>query len=275
VQTSSIIESTAEPIPALFEVSREYQFDPNATELGHTSATERLLYCAITEAAQSHFRVVQRPLVILDICAASGGCANEVLKTVPCNSLCLVDNEPLMCEAARVKQWPAEQVSVFKADAVTWTSCHRFDLILMNSAYHHIEDERKAAFLENMASHLKSDGRILVGEHFLPFYRPGDLKSYRHSVVQFYSARIHELAAKGDTQEVIDVIRQTGRYCWQRDYEFQVSMDVFQTHVHAADLQNCAHQRVWPSGSQILPEESGSFLIQLRGSQLNNAHTSR
>jgi len=41
----------------------------------------------------------------------------------------------------------------------------------MNSAYHHVEDGRKTALLLNMRSHLKNEGCILVGEHFLPSYQ--------------------------------------------------------------------------------------------------------
>lgn len=252
-----------EPIPALFEVSKEYQFDPNAIELGHTSATELLLYQAIVGAAGSHSRTVRRPLSILDVCAASGGCANEVLKTVSCDFLCLVDNERVMCESAKAKRWLVHSVSVVEADAVNWCSKKRFDLILMNSAYHHIEDERKAEFLRNMASHLQSDGRILVGEHFLPLYQYGNLESYRLSVMQFYQARIAELQAKGDPQTVVDVIRQTGRYCWEKRYEFQVSMDLFKQHVERASLEVVASRRLWPSGTAQLPQDTGTFLVVL------------
>lgn len=251
-------------IPALFDVSSEYQFDPNGVELGHTSATERLLYSAITEAAQARFRVSRRPLAILDVCAASGGCANEVLKKLPCDQLCLVDIESVMCEAAEKRRWPTANVSIHQADAVAWKADRQFDLILMNSAYHHIEDARKATFLLNMRPHLRRNGRILVGEHFLPYYHQDSLESYRQAVMQFYEARIAELQAKGDSQSVIDVIRQTGRYCWERRYEFQVCMDLFHSHARQAGLDICDQQRVWPSGLTPLPPDSGSFLVQLQ-----------
>ena len=254
----------AEEIPALFEVSREYQFDPSAIEDGHTSTTERLLYRAIAEAARVHFQAVQRPLSILDVCAASGGCANKVLPMVPCAALCLVDNERVMCEAAKARPWASKLVDVVEADAVKWSTAQRFDLILMNSAYHHIENERKAQFMRNMAEHLKDDGKILVGEHFLPAYDSENSESYRRSVLQFYTARINELVARGDPPHVVDVIRQTGRYCWERRYEYQVNMSTFRIHARKAGLQIYNQQRIWPENVNDLPEDSGTFLVELK-----------
>jgi SAM-dependent methyltransferase len=265
----------AEDIPKLFEISREYQFDPKAIDDGHTSATERLLYRAIAEAARVHFQAVQRPLSILDVCAASGGCANKVLQVVPCDALCLVDNERVMWEAAKARPWTSKRVDVVEADAVEWSTDRRFDLILMNSAYHHIENERKAQFMRNMAALLKDDGKILVGEHFLPAYDSEDIESYRDAVLRFYSARINELVASGDPPHVVDVIRQTGRYCWERRYEFQVRMSLFQEHFQQAGLRAVELRRLWPSGVTLLPEDSGTFLVVLGNAQTGHETRNR
>jgi len=256
---------TAATIPAILDVRRPYESEPAITALGHTTATERDLYQRIVAEATAQAKRLARPVAVLDICSAGGGSACHVSNAVTCSSLVLVDIDETMCAAARNRDWPIRNVSVQCADAVQWRSPEQFDLILANSAYHHIEDCNKVGFLANLAELLATDGRIIVGDHFLPDYSDGDLEAYRASVLLFYTQRIGELEGRGDSKDAVDVIRQTGRYCWEQRYEFQVSMRVFKRDVAAAKLVSENAVRVWPqSDSSPLPDESGSYCVVLR-----------
>jgi len=251
-------------IPELFSSARDYKIDVSAVEDGHETANEIALYHQITEAAQQIASESNHSLVICDLCSASGGCAEQVLSVVGCDSLFLVDIEPAMIEGAKQKKWACEKVYFELADAVTWTSLEKIDIILMNSSYHHIENTRKSAFLSNAASLLNDSGSILVGEHFLPPYDVKSEQSFKQAVLRFYKERIGFLEKLNTPKQQLDVIRQTGLYCWNQEYEYQVSFDVFAAHVHEAGLEIVNFYRVWPEEADCLPEKTGSYFCQLK-----------
>lgn len=246
---------------------RDYRTDARAVETGHDTGTEQALYKAIELAAVAEHRRLGRPLRVLDVCSASGGCAAAIERAVPMAHLCLIDIEESMIAAARAKPWRAEETSFVVDDAVTWNgSGGRFDVVLMNSAYHHIEDERKQAFLARCASLLAVGGAILVGEHFLPGYDPSSDDSYRRAVEWFYSERLQYLQEIGTPEEGLEVIRQTAWYCWQRQYEYQVSQRVSLSHIVGAGLCVQESVRVWPlpDARTGLPSDSGTFYMVAR-----------
>jgi ubiquinone/menaquinone biosynthesis C-methylase UbiE len=252
-------------IPELFQGSRDYRFVGAAVEDGHATFQEQKLYEAIMLGAVKQWKKLGRPLVVCDLCSATGGCAEHVEKGIPISTLYLVDNEPTMIAGAKAKPWAAGQVQVIEADAVTWNAPEPIDLILMNSAYHHIEDDRKQEYLRNARRMLGPDGLILVGEHFLPEYDRSSRASYQDSVLRFYGERLRYLERLGTPEAQVAVIRQTARYCWLREYEFQVSSRLFRSDVETAQLTIIGWERVWPEpGEPVgLPADSGSHYVEL------------
>ena len=256
-------------MPSFLNASSKYQGVPDLIELGHTTSSEKLLYECISKEALAFIESNQNheSVSILDLCSASGGCAWHILqKDITCNHLVLIDIEASMCEAASRKFYDfLPEAEIIKNDAVTWKSPDKFDLILMNSAYHHIDDERKKLFLSNARRHLSKNGKIIVGEHFLPDYENNNLPSYQSAVVDFYTKRIQSLESHGDSQESIEIIKQTGRYCWERNYEYQVSHAIFLEHINASRLYIENETKVWPKKNEYIsfPPNSGSFCLVL------------
>jgi hypothetical protein len=147
-------------------------------------------------------------------------------------------------------------------DAVTYYDSVQYDVVLMNSAYHHVEDERKVAFLQNAARRLGEAGTILVGEQFLPSYT--DEESFRQSIISFYSALLTELKKRDEPETAINVIRRSGLYCWERRYEYKVSLERLTHDLTSAGLSVASQRRVWPdTDSNPLPHSSGSFVLEV------------
>src|SRR5215469_10203977 len=101
-------------------------------------------------------------------------------------------------------------VDLRRADAASFTSSIPFDLVLANSAYHHIPDGHKVDFLKTARALVAEDGAILVGEHFLPPYKTSN--EFRESVISFYTELIGELLTRGEPAPAIDVIRRSALY---------------------------------------------------------------
>jgi SAM-dependent methyltransferase len=233
----------APAIPAIFEGAVEYRDVPEALELAQATFNEEALYRAIAGFAMRWHDIAKRPARILDLCSATGLSALRVAREIPVASATLVDVEPVMLEKSATYFKSVCPLSTHRTDAVEFKSSVLYDIILMNSAYHHVEDARKLAFLRNAAGNLAPGGAILVGEHFLPPYK--NREEFRAGVVQFYEQLVAELEKRGETTEAIAVIRRSGLYCWAGEYEYKVSWDFFARHVADAQLQVSTIQRVW------------------------------
>lgn len=238
---------TFKSIPAVFEGAREYIDNPRALEEAHATFNEKALYTQIAAAARCWYENTHRAAHILDLCSATGLCALKVSEAIPVASITLVDLDQYALNIGAGYSYGIDAVSVCCADAISFQSGQQYDLILMNSAYHHIVDEQKEDFLTNARKLMKHDSLILIGEHFLPLYHDGE--SFRESVVEFYEALVEELNRQHEPRSAVNVIRRSGLYCWEGEYEYKVSWEVFASHIAAAGLRLVDHHVVWQHGT--------------------------
>lgn len=251
-------------MPAIFEGATEYRDVPAALELAQATFNEEALYRAIVGFAVRWHDMAKRPARVMDLCSATGLSALRVAREIPVASVTLVDIEPAMLQKGTTYFRSVCPVSAHCTDAVEFKSPVLYDLILMNSAYHHIEDARKPAFLRNAAVHLAPGGAILLGEHFLPPYKTRE--QFRASVVDFYEQLTAELLTRGEPTAAIAVIRRSGLYCWEGVYEYKVCWDDFSSHVADAHLNLSAVHPVWSCishGNHL--KTVGSLAVVLEG----------
>lgn len=227
------MESELTTVPPLFQDAREYKDDPEALEAAQRTYHEVAIYDALVEFAQAWFNKYKRPARVLDLCAATGLCSARIADHIPIEFLTLVDTDLHALARARSNLKLACPVRFVGTDAISFRDQYVYDLVLMNSAYHHIGDNSKIAFLSSARLRLSPNGVILLGEHFLPPYVES---TYRESVAQYYTGLIADLGACGEPGNAISVIRRAGLYCWMRTYEFKVSWQIFVSHAMAARL---------------------------------------
>lgn len=239
-------------VPPVFERTREYRYDHQALEAAQATFNEEGLYESIATLARAWHVQNKRPARVLDLCSATGLTALRVTRAIPVESVVLVDTDSLALKKGLSYLNTLCPVLAVCADAVTFSSSERFDLILMNSAYHHIENERKAQFMRNSLACLEEHGQVLVGEHFLPEY--SSHRQFQLSVVRFYTALIERLTAEGESEGAISVIRRAGRYCYEGTYEYKVSWPVFMRHTRDAGYMLCENREIW----RPFPESTGN-----------------
>jgi len=253
-----------ETVPDIFREGIDYKDDAETLELAQGTFNEEALYRALTSFGAEWFRSRDRMPKVLDLCSASGFAALRLVREIPARSVTLVD-----ADAEALKRGTAHlaglcPVSTYCADAVTFSIGGPYDIILMNSAYHHIENGKKIAFLMSAARILSRDGVILVGEHFLPPYR--DVIEYRKNVISFYSRLLDELTRRSEPSDAVNVIRKSGLYCWQGIYEYKVSMDRFFADMEKARLKIIQSEAVWVvrvGNDSMEPPNAGSFALML------------
>ncbi len=230
-------------IPEIFRGAIDYKDDPAAFELAQKTFNEEGLYRAIASFGLDWYKTTGRRARVLDLCSSTGLCALRVANAIPLESVTLVDIDQSVLSIGREDFDKICPVYIHCLDAVTFQVGRPYDLILMNSAYHHIEDGRKVDFLNNAASLLDEGGEILIGEHFLSQYN--NKNEYQESVVTFYTRLIEELERRKEPPEVINILRKAGFYCWEGVYEYKVSWPIFQKHFIQSGLTISMKNIVW------------------------------
>jgi SAM-dependent methyltransferase len=248
-------------LPALFKGLTIRRISPAEIELAQQTFNEEGLYLALQSYARFWSKWTRRAARILDVCSASGLCALRIARTIPTQSVTLVDIDEEALEQAAGHFVQAPGLYRLAADAVDFQGDGPFDLILMNSAYHHIEDDRKSAFLCNAARLLSPDGLIFIGDHFLaPYDTP---EQFQERVVEFYDALIHELERRGAPRPAIGVIRQAAFHCWMGKTEYKVAFRRLQQDVcRLSDFGILARRSAWsPHSDPQKAELVGSLAL--------------
>jgi len=251
-------------VPALFSAVCTKTITPRDVARAQNTFNETALYAAIEAYAKEWFRGASRPARVLELCSSSGLCAMRVKRAIEVERVTLVDINPDALAIAR-RRFRSQHVSTIVEDAVTYASADRFDLILLNSAYHHIAGHRKLRLLANAAKHLAPGGRVLLGDHFLPPYRRR--VDFRRAVVAFYAPLVEELLERKTHRHAVEIIRQAAYQCWNGVTEFKVSWAVFSRHLEASGLVLASHQIVWrPKSARAYNFPVGSVAAALRQS---------
>ncbi len=232
-------------LPDIFKDLGELDFTAEELELAQGTFNEEGIYEVMLQIASSHFA---KGLAsgfqpkILDVCAATGLAAWRLRALNP-SEITLLDIDSKALEIAE-KRFAGETMAIrpILVDATTWQADREndFDLILLNSAYHHIPDERKLEFLNNLQKWVAPGGLILLGDHFLPDYTPGNLEKYRNSVTEFYQNLVEELIQSGTNVTAIRAIRKAGLMGWRQSGEYKVSWRFFREQSECLGFQTKA-----------------------------------
>lgn len=142
----------------------------------------------------------------------------------------------------------------------------RWDLIMMASAYHHIEDERKIEFLRRVRSLLGSTGQAVVAENILPDYTEGEIEEYKSAVRRFYDQVLRSAREQNPQlpRFVEGLIEKVAQYGFEGDYEYKVCMKIFKRHLDEGGLAIVSESRVWPVDPTMLGANAGNFVFQLQ-----------
>lgn len=151
-----------------------------------------------------------------------------------------------------------ERFSLVVEDAVDARVGGKFDVVVLTSAYHHIEDKRKVLFLRNAARHLKKDGVVVVYEKFIRHYQTA--AEAADAGMEFYKERILQMM-RGEklTQVQLFALYNELYLTAVRKEEYKVPLARFLGDAAQAGLQVVKKECLWPLG-----QDAGDWLLVLR-----------
>jgi hypothetical protein len=247
-------------IPKIFSGAKEYRDLPDVLELAQATFNEEGIYKKIAEVAADHFKNYSKPIKIIDLCAATGLTAKRVCEKISLSLITLVDLDCFALEKARQYFSPQSNIVTHCTDAVNFRDNNFYDLVLLNSAYHHIEGNKKVEFLKTVKNLITDSGLVIIGEQFLPSYK--NSTEFQSAVEIFYDVLIKELEGRNENPTAIDVIRRSGLYTWENNYEYKVSWEVFKDDVKSTEFKIDRIIPVWQPNFTV-NSLVGSYVVTL------------
>lgn len=246
----------------------DYREDPEAYEVEeHARPDEMLMLRKAGEIAALLLGSMPSGAV-LDLCCGTGLSLEHLVDHPNASTVVGVDIcQPYLNFATRKFAGANSRPTFILADAVeaklprdTW------DIIMLASAYHHIEDGRKLAFLKRVRNLLSERGRAVVAENILPEYSRHSKNDYAQSVRAFYTEVLKD--AKRDNPNLPDfvegLIQRVAQYGYDGDYEYKTSYPIFREYLASADLEIVSQERVWPTAGPLAQTSGGNYMLVLR-----------
>lgn len=202
---------------------------------------------------------------VLDLCCGTGLSLERIVAHPAISHVTGVDIDERYIQFAsgRFKGF-ARTVDFKCVDAVEPDlGASRWDLIILSSAYHHIEDERKVAFLKQVATLMCVDGLAIIGENILPDFDAHVTGARSKAIRDFYSAVLKDISSRfvkvpKSVEESIETIIAYGE---EGEYEYKVPLVHLLQDLQRSNLKIVEMHRVWPSNYRLLPPSAGNFVI--------------
>ncbi|MBP6855581.1 MAG: class I SAM-dependent methyltransferase [Candidatus Pacebacteria bacterium] len=199
-----------------------------------------------------------KTIEILDVCSGLGNFVNHLSFIYPkIKATCIDINKVfLKYDKTKFKNW-----KFIEADAATFSLNRKFDFITASSAYHHIKNKDKLAFLKNLKNHLKKGGVIIVCENFLPDYKT---EKERGAAVRLYYKELKDFYKKGNsTKDSFNTIVEVEHLEVVGKEEYKVSFKFFSEQIKKAGLVVYIDIPIWqPKG--FIKDNAGSHVIILK-----------
>ena len=137
-----------------------------------------------------------------------------------------------------------------------------FDVVLMTSAYHHIEDGKKRPFLFNARRQMKESGRGIAYEKFVaPFDTAAQAAE---GAVRLYSERTLDMLKEGQlNNEQLFALCNEMYLTAIRQGEYKVSFRQFVQDALAVGLMVRDPERLWPNDERFGDPSVGDFVATL------------
>lgn len=162
------------------------------------------------------------PGEVLDVCSGPGNFVHHLqIFSTNISPTCVDHNRDFITAGKRLfPDW-----EWIEGDVILMNLRRKFPIITASSAYHHIPDQDKRVFLENMRQHITDDGFVLVCENFLPSYSTS--RERMESIHQYYNQLIDSYERGNATSESIEAIREVFELEKSGTEEHKVSFEIF------------------------------------------------
>ncbi len=201
---------------------------------------------------------------ILDLCCGTGLPLIGLVNHKNIKDIIGVDISNEYLDFARDRFKDNYNIKFIDGDALdTELPLNSWDIIILSSAYHHIENTRKRQFFTKVSSLLSKRGVAIIGENILPPYKINDIESYKDSVRLFYNEVIFTAEKDGKKlpNDVRALIERVAKYGFDGEYEYKVSLDIMLNDIKSVGLHIIQQEKIWPYQGSLCLTTGGNYVI--------------
>jgi ubiquinone/menaquinone biosynthesis C-methylase UbiE len=185
-------------------------------------------------------------IVIADFCCGTGSNTKTLAQRLPVSKAILIDINRDFLNMAQRSKIQAE-IKIVEGDIIEVSLKEEADLVISMFAYHHVPDDKKLLYIEQVKSVLKPGGILLLGEIYSPD---------KETTIKYYDNLINSIDSKIRTKELEKFLKQTAE---SDDFEYKVSREFAHGQLVTSGFVLVEEKKIWPNGS-ILGESVGTFV---------------
>jgi ubiquinone/menaquinone biosynthesis C-methylase UbiE len=243
----------------------DYKFDPIYYEIEEKARPDEMLLYEELGIIGNEILNNTENANILDLCCGTGLSIEKFVNHKNVKKIVGVDNCVSYLDYAKEKYKDIQCVNFILDDAVNVElPNNEWDIIVLSSAYHHIEDNRKLAFLLKVQNLLSPRGVILLAENILPEY-DNSKEGYVNAVKLFYEEVLKTAKLNNSfmSEEVVSLIWKVAQYGFDGEYEYKTSFSIFQDYINNTLLQIDFIKKVWPKDNTLLSINGGNYVMKI------------
>ena len=244
----------------------DYKDDAAAYELEELSRPDEMAMINAASDWAAEALDLRTDAAVLDLCCGTGLSLRRIIDHPNICEVVGVDVSSEYLAFATERFSKVNTLRLLQDDAVECVlENQHWDVIVLSSAYHHIEDDRKVKFLKRISALLKPNGVAIMAENVLPPYAQGNSASYSEAVRFFYREVLAtaELESPDLPDEVRGLILRVAQYGCDGDYEYKSSMEVFLQHAKEAALSISRYKKVWPTEGPLCATTGGNYVFRI------------
>ena len=198
---------------------------------------------------------------ILDLCCGTGIVAN-MLRDLKGIKFVGVDINKNFLRLAKKKLERNKNFSFLLGDAAHYKTNQKFNIVLLTSAYHHIENRFKSRLLKNIRKFLMKDGVLIIYEKAIPPY--SNKTEFHNSNKQFYLKRIKYLKETGRnklTPKQFNALMNICGLSAAGEEEYKVDYNYIMNDLVQNSYKIVKKIKIWPQSNIFKNEKVGDFIF--------------
>ncbi len=236
-----------------------YKLEPDNYDSMMSTDLENIIFNAVIEEIKNNLK--SGKTLILDLCCGTGIIAQKLLN-VSNIQFSGVDINKEFLEFARQKTKSHRNFKFILKDALLYESELKFDIIILTSAYHHIENKFKTRLLEKICRLLKDDGILIIYEKAIRKYSTN--KEFAESNEEFYLKRIDYLKkteSKRLSEKQFNALMNVCGLSAAAEKEYKVNYDYIKKDLDKNRFKIIKETKIWPKENIFADEKIGDFVF--------------
>lgn len=239
-----------------------YELTPDHYDAMMSTDLEAVIFKSVVREIKNNLKSGRT--LILDLCCGTGIIAEMLLDVSSIEFIGVDINKPFLEKAAQ-KVKDNKNFKFILEDAVKYETNLKFDIIVLASAYHHIENKFKTKLLQKVFRFLKDGGTLIIYEKAISSY--SNKKELARSNEEFYLKRIEYLKKTGKkklSEKQFNALMNICALSVSAEEEYKVDYDYITKDLNKTGFKAIKEIKIWPEEDVFHNEKTGDFIFVVR-----------